>query len=80
VAESIHIQTVGPRDHSYDGHSLPEERCPQTGKRRYLSEGSALTHAARFADQTTWAGCHAYACPHCGDWHLTRAREEARGG
>ena len=70
------IQTMGPRPH-FGGRGssagpLPENRCPQSGKRKFVDESSAIRQAAEWAHQNASQYGSAYLCPHCGSWHLRK--------
>ena len=50
-----------------------DSKCPVTGKRRYTTEGEALSTAAhQIATTHAPKDLHPYRCSWCGDWHLTK--------
>lgn len=52
---------------------LDDSKCPVTGKRKYATEGEALSTAAhQVATNDAPKGMRAYRCPHCDSWHLTK--------
>jgi hypothetical protein len=56
-----------------------ESKCPVTGKRKYTTEGEALTTAAhQIATTDAPKGLRAYLCSWCDAWHLTKNEARAR--
>ena len=50
-----------------------DSKCPVTGKRKYATEGEALSTAAhQIATTNTPKDLRAYRCPWCDSWHLTK--------
>ena len=58
-----------------------ESKCPVSGKRKYATEGEALSTAAHQV-ATTHApkDLHAYFCSWCDAWHLTKNTGKAPKG
>jgi hypothetical protein len=51
-----------------------EEKCPVTGKRKYTTEGEALSTAAHQQSlPNAPKELHAYLCTWCSAWHLTKS-------
>lgn len=54
-----------------------ETRCPVTGKRKYETEGEALTTAAhQVRSANAPENLRAYFCSWCSAWHLTKNVEK----
>jgi hypothetical protein len=50
-----------------------ESKCPVTGKRKYDTEGEALSTAAhQIATNAAPNDLRAYVCTYCEAWHLTK--------
>jgi hypothetical protein len=50
-----------------------ESKCPVTGKRKYGTEGEALSTAAhQIATANAPEDLRAYMCTWCNTWHLTK--------
>jgi hypothetical protein len=57
-----------------------ESKCPVTGKRKYLSEGEALSTAAhQIATANAPKDLRAYLCSWCDSWHLTKNASKPGG-
>jgi hypothetical protein len=49
-----------------------ESKCPVTGKRKYETQGEALSTAAHQIAIANAPKLRAYVCQWCGAWHLTK--------
>jgi hypothetical protein len=50
-----------------------ESKCPVTGKRKYDTEGEALSTAAhQISTNAAPKDLRAYVCAYCDSWHLTK--------
>lgn len=50
-----------------------DSKCPVTGKRKYATEGEALSTAAhQIATANAPKDLRAYFCSWCDSWHLTK--------
>jgi hypothetical protein len=49
-----------------------DSKCPVTGKRKYQTEGEALSTAAHQMTVANAPELRAYRCPWCDSWHLTK--------
>ena len=50
-----------------------ESKCPVTGKRKYDTEGEALSTAAhQISTNDAPKDLRAYMCSYCDAWHLTK--------
>jgi hypothetical protein len=50
-----------------------ESKCPVTGKRKYDTEGAALSTAAhQISINNAPEQLRAYICTYCESWHLTK--------
>lgn len=56
--------------------SISERNCQR--KVRHPTHAKALRSAARIAGKARVRHLHAYRCPHCNGWHLTK-KAQARG-
>jgi hypothetical protein len=51
-----------------------ESKCPVTGKRKYDTEGEALSTAShQISTNHAPEQLHAYICNYCESWHLTKS-------
>lgn len=58
-----------------------DSKCPVTGKRKYETEGEALSTAAhQIATAHAPKALRAYRCTWCSGWHLTKNPEETGKG
>jgi hypothetical protein len=56
-----------------------ESKCPVTGKRKYDTEGEALSTAAhQIASNDAPKQLRAYVCIYCESWHLTKSTDRKR--
>jgi len=56
-----------------------ESKCPVTSKRRYSTEGEALTTAAhQIATTNAPKDLRAYRCSWCDAWHLTKNQPDPK--
>jgi hypothetical protein len=49
-----------------------ETKCPVSGKRKYATEGEALSTAAHQISTANAPKLRAYVCQWCHAWHLTK--------
>ena len=49
-----------------------ETKCPVSGKRKYATEGEALSTAAHQISTANAPKLKAYVCQWCDAWHLTK--------
>jgi hypothetical protein len=58
-----------------------ESKCPVSGKRKYATEGEALSTAAhQIATTQAPKDLRAYLCSWCDAWHLTKNAAKTRKG
>ncbi len=58
-----------------------ESKCPVSGKRKYATEGEALSTAAhQIATTKAPKDLRAYLCSWCDAWHLTKNAAKTRKG
>jgi hypothetical protein len=58
-----------------------DSKCPVTGKRKYATEGEALSTAAhQVATRNAPKELRAYVCTWCNCWHLTKNQPKTRRG
>jgi hypothetical protein len=50
---------------------LQPDRCPTSGKIKFLDQAEAAEAASRRAEKTNLTQLNIYQCSHCGFWHLT---------
>ncbi len=49
-----------------------DSKCPVSGKRKYATEGEALSTAAHQMETGNAPNLTAYRCEWCDTWHLTK--------
>ena len=54
-------------------HVDDDSKCPVTGKRKYETEGEALSTAAHQKATANAPELRAYVCQWCSAWHLTKS-------
>src|SRR5437868_9912305 len=57
-----------------------ESRCPVTGKRKYSTEGEALSTAAHQIPTADAPKPRSYRCQWCDAWHSTQTPDKTRKG
>jgi len=57
-----------------------EQKCPVTGKRKYATEGEALSTAAHQIAIANAPKLRTYRCQWCDAWHLTKAAGKTKSG
>ena len=55
-----------------------DSKCPVSGKRKYLTEGEALSTAAHQMEAADAPKLRAYRCAWCDAWHLTKATDKPK--
>ena len=53
-----------------------DSKCPVSGKRKYQTEGEALSAAAHQMETAHAPMLRAYRCAWCDAWHLTKSTDK----